>query len=92
MQQLPLKSVRKTFAALVKNSGLSKEITPYSLRHTMATALRKRGVSPWEVEGMLGHRRPGMTKKYAHFQPDYCSQSQQTIDAYFKRLKLSEDD
>jgi len=85
----PIESVKKTFARTVSDAGLSSEITPYSLRHTMATELRRRSVPPWEVEGLLGHRRPSTTEKYAHFAPDYLSQGREAIDAYFAELALS---
>jgi integrase len=85
----PIKSVKKTFALAVERAGLSSEITPYSLRHTMAKELRKRGVPAWEVKGLLGHRVPGATEDYAEFAPDYLSQGREAIDAYFKELNLS---
>jgi integrase len=85
----PIKSVKKTFARTVREAGLPSEITPYSLRHTMATELRQRGVPPWEVEGLLGHRRPGVTEKYAHFQPGYLTKGREAIDGYFADLGLT---
>ncbi|MGV2169207.1 tyrosine-type recombinase/integrase [Agrobacterium sp. 16-172Ci] len=85
----PIASVKKTFASTVLDAGLSKEITPYSLRHTMATELRRRGVSAWEIEGLLGHRRPSTTEKYAHYAPDYMSAGRMAIDAYFETLGLT---
>jgi integrase len=85
----PIASVKKTFASTVLDAGLSKEITPYSLRHTMATELRRRGVSAWEIEGLLGHRRPSTTEKYAHYAPDYLSGGRMAIDAYFETLGLT---
>ncbi len=88
-QGKPVKSVKKGFAETVQDAKLSPEITPYSLRHTMATELRRQGVPPWEVEGMLGHRRPGVTEKYAHFEPGYLSASRKAIDSYFAALKLT---
>ncbi|MGO7762892.1 tyrosine-type recombinase/integrase [Rhizobium ruizarguesonis] len=85
----PIKSVKKTFALAVKTAGLPKEITPYSLRHTMAMELRKAGVPAWEVEGLLGHRRPGVTETYAEFSPDYLSKGREAIDDYFKGLGVT---
>ncbi|MBX4884812.1 site-specific integrase [Rhizobium bangladeshense] len=85
----PIKSVKKTFALAVKAAGLPKEITPYSLRHTMAMELRKAGVPAWEVEGLLGHRRPGVTETYAEFSPDYLSKGREAIDDYFKGLGVA---
>jgi integrase len=52
-QGKPVKSVKKAFAETVRHAKLSPKITPYSLRRIMATELRRQGVSPWEVEGMV---------------------------------------
>ena len=84
----PIQSIKKTFAKAVKAAGLPTDVTPYSLRHTMAAELRRRGVPAWEVEGLLGHRRPGVTETYAEFSPDYLSQGRAAIDAYFDDLAL----
>jgi integrase len=85
----PIKSVKKTFGLAVRTAGLPSAITPYSLRHTMAAELRRRGVPAWEVEGLLGHRRPGATETYAEFSPDYLSQGRQAIDTYFAELGMT---
>ena len=84
----PIKSLKRAFARAVREARLPTEITPYSLRHTMAVELRKRGVPAWEVEGLLGHRRPGVTETYAEFDPEYLSAGRTAIDAYFAELKL----
>ncbi|MGN6422617.1 MAG: tyrosine-type recombinase/integrase [Asticcacaulis sp.] len=81
-------SIKKGFATVVKAAKLSDEITPYSLRHTMAAELRSRSVPHWEVEGLLGHKMPGVTERYARFAPDYLSKGREAIDAYFAELGL----
>ena len=44
------------------------EVTPYTIRHTVATEMRKRGVATWEVAGFLGHSSGyKTTKRYAQF-------------------------
>jgi site-specific recombinase XerD len=60
---------------MVKEAGLPKEVTPYSLRHTMAAELRRCGVRvpAWEVQGLLGHKAVGVTEIYARFDPDYMA-------------------
>ena len=82
----PVASVRKSFTTLVSDAGLPAAITPYSIRHTMATELRARGV-PWEqIKGMLGHKMPGVTEKYAKYDPSYMSEGAKAIDAYYREL------
>jgi hypothetical protein len=85
----PIESINQGFKTVVRAAGLNDEINPYSLRHTMAKELRKRGVPAWEVEGLLGHRRAGVTETYAVYAPDYLSQGREAIDAYFADLGVS---
>lgn len=78
-----LYSIRKAFRRACDASELGKDVTPYTIRHTMATELRKRGVPQWEVSGMLGHKTGGTSEIYAKFDPDYLGQAARAIDAYF---------
>ncbi len=54
----------------------------------MAIELRKRGVPPWEVQGILGHKSGGYrtTEIYAKYDPDYLSKSAEAIDDYMKEI------
>lgn len=38
---------------------------PYILRRSLATMMRERGASKWDVEGMMGHRGTSTTELYA---------------------------
>ena len=75
------------FRKLRARAGLSKDVVPYTIRHTMATELCKRGVAPWEVSGMLGHKSGGTTERYAKYDPDYLSKAARVIDGYFQELQ-----
>ncbi len=83
----PLGSVKKGFRRLRERAGLSADVVPYTVRHTMATELRKRAVPAWEVAGFLGHKTEGVTERYAKFAPDYLSLAIQAIDRYFLELQ-----
>ncbi len=52
------------------------------IRHHMATQLRAAGVPVWELEGILGHRVPSTSERYAAFAPDYLSHATRVIDQY----------
>jgi len=83
----PVGSIKKSFAVAVEEAGLTN-LTPYCLRHTMATELRARNVPEWEVMGILGHKSQARTtERYAKFRPDYLSQAVRAIDAYFTDLR-----
>ena len=81
-------SIKTSFNKTVARAGL-EDVMPYTIRHTLATELRKRGVPPWEVGGMLGHRSGGYktTEIYAKYDPDYMSRAVQAIDGYFEDLQ-----
>jgi len=80
-----LKSVKRQFGTMVKRAGLDN-VTAYTIRHTMATELRKRGVPPWELSGFMGHKIAGTTEIYAQYDPSYMRTASQAIDAYFAEL------
>jgi len=64
------------------------EITPYTLRHTMAAELRRRGIPQWELAGMMGHSIGyKTTERYAKFGPDHLGGAARAIEAYFADLK-----
>ncbi len=88
-QNRQVRSVKTTFRRTVARAGLSADVTPYTVRHTMATELRKRGVPPWEVSGMLGHKSGGYatTEIYAKYDPDFMGKAVAAIDGYFRDLQ-----
>ncbi|MDH3691318.1 MAG: site-specific integrase [Gammaproteobacteria bacterium] len=82
-----LNSIKKGFRRLRERAGLDADVIPYTVRHTMATELRKRAVPAWEVSGFLGHKSHGSTDRYAKYAPDYLGQAVQAIDQYFFELQ-----
>lgn len=84
----PIASIRTAFDAARNEAGLDSSVIPYTIRHTMATELRKRAVPPWEVSGMLGHKSAEYrtTEIYAKYDPSYLGKAVTAIDAYFTEL------
>jgi len=83
----PIKSIKKAFRRTRERAGLDSDVVPYTIRHTMATVLRKKKVSGWEVAGMLGHKTEGITERYAKYDPGYRDPAVKAIDKYFKELQ-----
>ncbi|MCG7985650.1 MAG: site-specific integrase [Candidatus Thiodiazotropha lotti] len=83
----PIKSIKKGFQRIRERAQLGSDLVPYTIRHTMATELRKRGVPAWEVAGFLGHKTEGITERYAKFSPDYLSKARLSIDDFFEELQ-----
>ncbi len=85
----PIGQIDLAWKSVRAAAGVNPKATPYSIRHTMAIELRRRGVPAWEVEGMLGHKMPGVTERYAKYAPDYRDASRQAIDAYIRELRVT---
>jgi integrase len=84
----PVAPVKKSFSRIAAVAGL-RGVSPYCLRHTMATELRARNVPEWEVMGMLGHksRQARTSERYAKYRPDYLGEAVRAIDGYFAELR-----
>ena len=64
--------IKRSFAVAVKAAGLShRDITPHTLRHTVATWMMQRGVAPFSAAGFLGMTVATLLKVYGHWHPDY---------------------
>jgi site-specific recombinase XerD len=50
-------------------AGLSRDITPKTLRHSFATHLMDRGVDLGIIASLMGHRSPQETGVYLHVLP-----------------------
>ncbi len=63
-------------------AGLDGAVVPYTVRHTVATELRARGVPELELAGLLGHAMPNFrtTGRYAKYAPTHLSAARAAID------------
>lgn len=64
----PLKEwcVRDLLNKYCEQAGITKRVTPHSLRHTLASFKAKNGVSPFQLKEWLGHARLDTTSIYVH--------------------------
>ena len=71
-----------------KAAGLGDDVTLYTFRHTLATELRQRGVAPWDADGIMGHKVPGMIERYAKYSPKHLADAVEAIDTYCRDLPI----
>lgn len=74
-------AIKTGFRLAKQRAGLPEAVTPYAIRHTMATEMRRRGVPAWEVAGWLGHKMLETTETYAVYSPDYLGHGARAIAA-----------
>jgi integrase len=60
-----------SWARAVKDAGLVGRVTPHTLRHTRATWMMQRGVSPWAAAGFLGMSVRVLESVYGHHSPAF---------------------
>jgi integrase/recombinase XerD len=60
---------------LAKKSGLNKNISPHTFRHSFATHLVDGGADLRAVQEMLGHESIITTEIYTHLSKDYLKQT-----------------
>ncbi len=65
-------SIREAFENALKRAGI-KNFRFHDLRHTAASYMAMSGATQGELMAILGHRSPGMTRRYAHYSQQHLS-------------------
>jgi len=69
-QRLGVRGVQKIVGRAAARTGLVKNATPHTLRHTFATHLSAEGMDVRVVQELLGHSRLETTQVYTHLSMD----------------------
>ncbi|MBU1126371.1 MAG: site-specific tyrosine recombinase/integron integrase [Patescibacteria group bacterium] len=67
-EAMPLtpRSIQRTIEKYATEAGITKKISPHTLRHTYATDLLRNGADIRSVQAMLGHESITTTQVYTH--------------------------
>jgi integrase/recombinase XerD len=73
-------AVNEAFHKAKKRAGITKRITPRSLRHAFATHLLESGVNLRVIQLLLGHRSVRTTEIYTHVARNYVQGTPSPLD------------
>lgn len=83
-------TVHKYVQAACKRSGLTKKVTPRTLRHSYATHLIEKGTSTRVVQVLLGHSNVHTTETYTHVSPQVMTRTGSPLDDLVAALSLAQ--
>ncbi len=84
-KQFSVRGIQRVIHATTLASGIKKEVTSHTLRHTYATHLLENGVDLLTIKNVMGHERIETTMLYLHVAKPIASVFKNPLDVLFKK-------
>ena len=83
-----LNEITSAFRRIRKAAGFGQDVSAYTLRHTVATELTRRGADIWQTGEFLGHTGggPKTTRRYVKMSPDHMGSAIRAIQSLINDL------
>lgn len=81
-------SIRSFLKKGCKLAGITKPVTPHTLRHSYATHLLEQGTGLRHIQELLGHSRPETTMLYTHVARKDLEQIKSPLDIALNKVTL----
>ena len=83
-------SIRKFLRKSCKLAGITKRVTPHTLRHSYATHLLENGTDIRYIQELLGHSRPETTMVYTHVRSQDLQKITNPLDLFVKQIEMQQ--
>ncbi len=83
-------TVQKLCTKAARKAGLSKQVTPHTLRHSFATHHLEAGTNLKTIQVLLGHRHLNTTSLYLHVAAQAPGQSRDALDLLAPALEAKQ--
>ena len=83
-------SIRAFLRKSTKAAGITKAVTPHTLRHSYATHMLEQGIDIRYIQELLGHSRPETTMIYTHVTRKDLQEIKSPLDNAIKKLSLQD--
>jgi site-specific recombinase XerD len=80
-QPIDATSIQRAFRLARDHAGVTKRVTPRSLRHAFATHLVERGTNLRKVQTLLGHQSLNTTAIYVHLAKSWLDDVKSPLDS-----------
>ena len=77
---LTTRNIQKIIKGIRDRAGISKRVTPHTLRHSFATHLLENGVDIRKIQVLLGHSSLNTTQVYAHVSSEELKKIKNPLD------------
>ena len=76
----------KVIKQSAKRAGITKNVTPHTLRHSYATHLIEAGTGIRHIQELLGHSKPETTMIYTHIAQKDIQIIKSPLDLYINEI------